>query len=81
MMLNSTSSAFVSNTSFFPDEENIATCKDFFDVDNNILLNNLQKDSNTTFEQIAEIIADAQGTEDKEKEELDAGDPRNCEFY
>ena len=80
-MLNSASSAFVSNTTFFPDEENMATFEELFDLDNNILLDNLQKDSTTTTEQIAEIIADARGTEEKEEEELDEGDPRNCEFY
>ena len=44
-------------------------------------MDNLQKDSTTTIEQIAEIIADAQGIEEKEEEELDEGDSRNCEFY
>ena len=80
-MLNSASSAFVSNTTFFPDEANIATFEELFDLDNDILLDNLQKDSTTTIEQIAEIIADAQGIEENEEEELDEGDPRNCEFY
>ena len=61
-MLNSASSVFVSNTTFFPDEENMATFEELFDLDNNILLDNLQKDSTTTIEQIAEIIADARGT-------------------
>lgn len=45
-----------------------------------MLLGNLQKDRTTTVKQIAEIIADAQGTQ-KEEEELDEGDPRNCELY
>lgn len=54
--------------------------KELFDLDNDILLGNLQKDPTTTVQQIAEIIADTQGTE-KEEEELDEGDPRNCELY
>ena len=80
-MLNSASSAFVSDTSIFPDEQNIAMFEELFDLDNNILLGNLQKDSTATVEQITEIIADAQGTEKEEEEELDEGDPRNCELY
>lgn len=81
MMLNAASSAFVSNTTFFPDEANIATFQELFYLDNDILLDNLQKDSTTSIEQIAEIIADAQVIEEKEEEELDEGDPRNCKFY
>lgn len=81
MMLNAASSAFVSNTTFFPDEANIATFQELFYLNNDILLDNLQKDSTTSIEQIAEIIADAQVIEEKEEEELDEGDPRNCEFY
>ena len=54
--------------------------EELFDLDNDILLGNLQKDRTTTVEQIAEIIADAQGTE-KEEEELDERDPQNCELY
>ena len=49
-MLNSASSAFVSNTTFFPDEANIATFEDLFDLHNDILLDNLQIDSTTTIE-------------------------------
>ena len=37
-MLNSASSAFVSNTTFFPDEGNIATFEELFDLNNDILL-------------------------------------------
>lgn len=62
-MLNSVTTAFVSETSIFPDEQNIATFKELFDLDNDILLGNLQKDRTPTIEQIAEIIADTQGTE------------------
>jgi len=80
-MLNSASSAFVSDTSIFADEQNIAMFEELFDLDNNILLGNLQNDSIATVKHIAEIIADAQGTEKEEEEELDEGDPRNCELY
>ena len=37
-MLNSATTAFVSETSIFPDEQNIATFEELFDLNNDILL-------------------------------------------
>lgn len=81
-IMNAASSAFASDKSVFPDEQNIVTFEELFDLDNDILLSSLQKESTVTVEGIAEIIADSQkGTEKEQEEELDEGDPRNCEFH
>ncbi|KAJ7391982.1 hypothetical protein OS493_014911 [Desmophyllum pertusum] len=79
--MNTASSAFVEDKSLTPDENNVATFEELFHLDNDILLGSLQEENTVRLEGIADVILNSQRPEQESEEELDEGDPENCQLY
>ena len=79
--MNTASSAFVEDKSLTPDENSVATFEELFHLDNDILLGSLQEENTVRLEGIADVILNSQRPEQESEEELDEGDPENCQLY
>ena len=78
--LNTATEAYISEKDLFPDELSVVSAGELFDLENEILLDNINSTDVAEIDGLTGIIADEMRSEQSEII-IDEGDQRNCQLY
>ena len=78
--LNTATEAYISEKDLFQDELSVVSVDELFDLENEILLDNIDSTDVAEIDGLTGIIADEMRSEQSEII-FDEGDPRNCQLY